>query len=90
MALKHKLVNGKQVPCSQEDLDQIAIDEAKHLEYLDYINSYTYKRLEAYQKETDPLFKEAISEFLCEGNRAKLDQLAAIRLRIKQDYPKSE
>ena len=93
--MEYKLVNGEQVPLTQADLDQRAIDEAKHQARLEEQAKIQYQldRADEYPPIGDQL--DAILKHLNymqmrgETNLIKeLDGVVGRWLAVKQKYPK--
>lgn len=82
------LVNGENVPLTDEDLKQREIDEQAHQERVALMNTWPKRREKEYQEKIDPFLLTALSEHYLDADSSKLDALRQIKSDIKSRYPK--
>ena len=84
-----KMVNGRIIPLSEEDLAQREIDELNWLKQKKKINHWKNKRLEAYKAQIDPNLMSAIAQLHFDNDNSELIRLGQIRDDIKSIHRKN-
>ena len=84
-----KMVNGVEMPLSEEELTEYKLNEEAHQARLELLDSWTKKRENEYRGKIDPFLLTALSEHYLDADSSKLDTLKRIKLEIKEKYPKT-